>query len=158
MLSEFSYLRLADRIIITTIMMARKRPLSSRLLVARTPSSTTMVFVAALSLLSLHLGVVCAETPNTCVLTGLPPHVPSVTASRCPEASQLSCCEDCADVDYSARAVSLSGVDVINLIGPMGGIFGGSTFRVRCDSRSASLRLSHTRSDHVRLGRTVSHR
>ena len=88
------------------------------------------LLAAILSLLSLHLPVVRAEPPNTCILTGLPPHVPSVTASRCPEASELSCCEDCADIDYVTRVLSMSYADVVNLIGPMGGLLGGDTFKV----------------------------
>ena len=68
-----------------------------------------LVLAIVLAYLSCHslLSFVVAQRPNQiCPLTGKPPVKPTKAHPRCPAAKDLSCCDDCADVNNTIIALS----------------------------------------------------
>ncbi|CAI5474333.1 unnamed protein product [Closterium sp. Yama58-4] len=48
------------------------------------------------------------KTLPACPLTGKPATKPTIPHSRCVEAQQLSCCEDCADLTFPIQALAVN--------------------------------------------------
>ena len=73
------------------------------------------------------------DQDTKCPLTSLPPHRPSATVARCPEASELSCCTDCFDYQTITDLVTSNSMDLVNKVDWTGGIsslLGGTSFNV----------------------------
>ncbi|CAI7786169.1 unnamed protein product [Closterium sp. NIES-54] len=62
--------------------------------------------------------VTVAEKYPLCPFTGLPPTKPKVSASRCLDAAEMSCCKDCSDRRYALAEVSANVTTLISTVDP----------------------------------------
>ncbi|CAI7868507.1 unnamed protein product [Closterium sp. NIES-54] len=68
--------------------------------------------------LGLLVAVSRAQEYPLCPFTGLPPSKPNVTVSRCLDASEMTCCDDCSDRRYALAEVSANVTTLISTIDP----------------------------------------
>ena len=64
-------------------------------------SVSRKLMVPLLSCLFLHVVLVCSQPFPNCPVTGKQPHKTSYTYTRCVDAKEYSCCQDCFEYSNS---------------------------------------------------------